>query len=65
MTNMFAVMIPSVGGIIMIIVMLIFYVGIPVLVISFLVRMIRYYKSAGNEQKLIRMELSKLADEVG
>ncbi len=45
--------------------MLIIYVGVPVLVISFLVRTIRYFKSAGNEQKLMRMELSKLADEVG
>ena len=51
-------------GIILFIVMLTVYVGIPVLVISFLIRTVKYFKKAGNEQKLIRLELSKLADEV-
>jgi len=46
------------------ILMLIIYVGILVLVISFLIRMVKYFKTAGNEQKLIRLELGKLADEV-
>lgn len=54
----------SFGGSIMFIVMLAVYVGLLVLVISFLIRMVRYFKTAGNEQKLIRMELGKLADEV-
>ncbi len=35
-----------------------------VLVIICLVRVSRYFKTAGNEQKLIRMELGKLAEEV-
>lgn len=51
-------------GIILFIVLLAVYVGIPVLVISFLIRTVRYFKTAGNEQKLIRMELGKIADEV-
>ena len=58
------VSVSSPGGIILFIVMLTVYVGILVLVISFLIRMVRYFKTAGNEQKLIRMELGKLADEV-
>ena len=40
------------------------YLGVLVLVINFLIRMIKYFKTAGNEQKLIRLELGKLADEV-
>ena len=34
------------------------------LVIICLVRIARYFKSAGKEQKLVRMELGKLAEEV-
>jgi len=34
------------------------------LIIISLLRLVRYLKTAGNEQKLIRMELSKLADEL-
>ena len=52
------------GGTIMVIVMFALYVGILVLVISFLIRMVKYFKKSGNEQHLIRMELGKLADEV-
>ena len=51
-------------GIIMFIVALFFYVGIIVLVISFLIRVVRYFNAAAKEQKLIRMEFGKLADEV-
>ena len=40
------------------------YVFIFVLVIICLVRVARYFRTAGKEQKLIRMELSKLAEEV-
>lgn len=54
----------SPGGIVLFILVLTVYVGIPVLVISFLIRMVKYFKKAGNEQKLIRLELGKLADEV-
>ena len=56
--------VPPVGRGIMVIVMLLFYAGIFALVITLLIRMVRYFKTAGNEQKLIRMELGKLADEV-
>ena len=34
------------------------------LIIVCLVRVARYFKSAGKEQKLVRMELGKLAEEV-
>ncbi len=34
------------------------------LIIMALIRLIRYLKTAGTEQKLLRMELSKLAEEV-
>jgi len=54
----------SPGGIILFIVLLTVYVGIPVLVISFLIRMVKYFKKSGNEQKMIRLELGKIADEV-
>ena len=40
------------------------YVSIFVLIISFLFRVVKYFKTAGNEQKLLRLELGKLADEV-
>ena len=51
-------------GIIISIVMLFFYVGIIVLIISFLIRVVRYFNAAGKEQKRLRMEVGKLADEV-
>lgn len=44
--------------------MLIFCVFIFALIIINLIRMARYFISSKNEQKLIRMELSKLAEEV-
>lgn len=34
------------------------------LIIICLIRVARYFKNAGNEQKLIRMELGKVAEEV-
>jgi hypothetical protein len=39
-------------------------VGIIVLIIIGLIRLVRFLGSAGKEQKLIRMEVSKLAEEV-
>ena len=45
-------------------VVMIIYAFIFALVIISLVRISRYFMSAGKEQKLIRMELSKLAEEV-
>ncbi len=46
------------------IIMLVAYVFIISLVIICLIRVSRYFMSAGKEQKLIRMELGKLAEEV-
>lgn len=43
---------------------LIICISIPVLIISMLVRMVRYFTTAANERKLLRLELGKLADEV-
>ncbi len=40
------------------------YVFIFALVIICLVRVSRYFRTAGKEQKLIRMELGKVAEEV-
>jgi len=40
------------------------YAFIFALVIICLVRVSRYFRTAGNEQKLIRMELGKFAEEV-
>ena len=40
------------------------YVFVFALIIISLIRVARYFKTAGNEQKLLRMELGKLAEEV-
>ena len=48
----------------LVVVMLAISIVFIVLIIRLLVGLIRYFKTAGNEQKLIRMELGKLADEV-
>lgn len=45
-------------------VVIICYALLFALVIICLIRVARYFHTAGKEQKLIRMELSKLADEV-
>ena len=44
--------------------MLVAYLFIFALVIICLIRVSRYFLTAGKEQKLIRMELGKLAEEV-
>ena len=46
------------------IIMLALYVFIFVLVIICLIRVARYFGNAGKEQKLMRMEMGKLAEEV-
>ena len=46
------------------IVLALVYVGIPVLVISLMFRLFKYLRTAGNERKLLRIELGKLAEEV-
>jgi len=43
---------------------LVFYAFIFALVIICLIRVSRYFLTAGKEQKLLRMEIGKLADEV-
>ncbi len=52
------------AGIIAPIIMLVAYVFIFSLVIICLIRISRYFMSAGKEQKLIRIELGKVAEEV-
>ncbi len=52
------------SGVLMAIVMLALYVFIFALVIICLIRVARYFGSAGKEQKLIRFELGKVAEEV-
>ena len=72
-TNILAVVEPAVEsakdinslrGIIMVIVGLFLYVGFFGLIISCLIRISRFFRTAGKEQKLIRMELGKVAEEV-
>ena len=54
----------SLAGVFIFIVMMLVYVGVPVLIISLMIRLVKYLKTAGNERKLLRLELGKLADEV-
>ena len=54
----------SPAGVFMFIVIILVYVGVPVLIISLMIRLVKYLKTAGNERKLLRLELGKLADEV-
>jgi len=53
-----------VPGTLIVLVMVAFYVFIFALVIICLIRVSRYFLTAGKEQKLIRMEIGKLAEEV-
>ncbi len=54
----------NVTGIFMVLVVFAVYAFIFALVIICLVRVSRYFRTAGKEQKLIRMELGKVAEEV-
>jgi hypothetical protein len=51
-------------GVLMAVAMLALYVFIFALVIICLIRVARYFGNAGKEQKLIRLELGKVAEEV-
>ncbi len=51
-------------GTLMVLVVFAVYAFIFALVIICLVRVSRYFRTAGKEQKLIRMELGKVAEEV-
>ncbi len=53
-----------VPGTLMVLVVFAVYAFIVALVIICLVRVSRYYRTAGKEQKLIRMELGKVAEEI-
>jgi hypothetical protein len=52
------------GGFVIVVVGFAAYVFIIALVIISLVRVSRYFMTAGKEQKLIRLELGKVAEEV-
>ena len=54
----------SFGGLLLALLAMAVYVFIFVLIIITLMRVSRYFKNAGREQKLIRMEMSKLAEEI-
>ena len=54
----------SLAGVFIWIVIILVYVSVPVLIISLMIRLVKYLKTAGNERKLLRLELGKLADEV-
>lgn len=54
----------NVGGVATAIIVLVAEAFIFALVIICLIRLSRYFLSAGREQKLIRMELGKVAEEV-
>ena len=54
----------NVPGILTVLVVVAVYAFIFALVIICLVRVARYFRTAGKEQKLIRMELGKVAEEV-
>ena len=54
----------NLGRFVSAILMLAAYVFIFVLVIISLIRASRYFKNAGKEQKLLRIEMGKLAEEV-
>ena len=53
-----------VGPLLITLVVIGFYVFIFALIIIALIRIARYFKNAGKEQKLIRLELGKVAEEV-
>lgn len=52
------------GGFLTFLIVIAAYVFIFALVIICLIRVSKYFMNAGKEQKLIRMELGKLAEEV-
>ncbi|MBN1805568.1 MAG: hypothetical protein JW837_09970 [Sedimentisphaerales bacterium] len=58
--NISAITVFAIGPVII----MIFYAFIVCLVIICLIRIARYFRNAGNEQRLIRLELGKVAEEV-
>lgn len=55
---------PDFGGLLTAFVMIGAYVFIFALIVISLIRVARYFRTAGKEQKLLRIELGKLAEEV-
>ena len=53
-----------IGAIIITLLMIVIYGFLFALVIICLIRVARFFKTAGNEQKLMRFELGKVAEEV-
>jgi hypothetical protein len=60
MTNLLLFRMPSVFGLLAIVI----YLGFIVLVVIGLIRFVKFLGSVPKEQKLLRMELGKLAEEV-
>ena len=54
----------NIGGLLMAFLVLGAYVFIFALIIITLIRVSRYFRNAGKEQKLLRIEMGKLAEEV-
>ena len=52
------------GGLLSAFLVLAAYVFVFILIIISLIRVSRYFKNAGKEQKLLRIEMGKLAEEV-
>ncbi|MFC1739807.1 hypothetical protein ACFL1G_12285 [Planctomycetota bacterium] len=51
-------------NILLLIIIILVYVGIPVLVVGLMIRLFRYLRTAGRERKLLKIELGKVAEEV-
>jgi hypothetical protein len=64
MDSVLALAMTSLGGFLTAFLVLAAYVFVFVLIIICLIRVSRYFRNAGKEQKLIRMEIGKLAKEV-
>jgi hypothetical protein len=56
--------VPNVGGLLLAILALAAYVFVFALIIICLIRVSSYFRNAGKEQKLMRIEMGKLAEEV-
>jgi uncharacterized membrane-anchored protein YhcB (DUF1043 family) len=59
-----AITTPGFGGLLLALLAMAAYVFVFGLIIISLIRVARYFKTAGKEQKLLRIEMGKLAEEV-
>ena len=57
-------LVTNLGEFLLVFLMMAAYVFIFVLIIISLIRVSRYFKNAGKEQKLLRIEIGKLAEEM-